>query len=136
MMRLAFVHDWFKANGGAEKVAGDILDLYQHEDVTVYTLFNKFSPADKKEILKDDTVKTSLLQYIPFIAKIYRYTLPIMPWRHQFSMTPCDGLPPAGCSCRTGRSGDRDRTASGWRRAAGEVRRTPRPATHQDLPVS
>ncbi len=80
MVRLAFVHDWFKANGGAEKVAGDILDIYKNEDVTVYTLFNKFSPADSEEILKDNTIRTSLLQYIPFIDKFYRYTLPIMPW--------------------------------------------------------
>lgn len=79
-MKIAFVHDWFKANGGAEKVAGDILDIYQGHDVTVYTLFNKFSEADRKEILKDHVVKTSLLQHVPFIAKIYRYLLPIMPW--------------------------------------------------------
>ena len=80
MKKIAFVHDWFKANGGAEKVAGDILDIYKHEDVTVYTLFNKFNEADRREILKDNVIKTSLLQYVPFIAKIYRYTLPIMPW--------------------------------------------------------
>ena len=79
-MKVAFVHDWFKANGGAEKVAGDILDIYKDEDLTVYTLFNKFKEADRVEILKDHIIKTSLLQRIPFIAKIYRYTLPIMPW--------------------------------------------------------
>jgi glycosyltransferase involved in cell wall biosynthesis len=80
MIKLAFVHDWFRANGGAEKVAGDILDIYKDEDVTVYALFNKFNAADSAEILKGHKVKTSLLQHIPFISKIYRYTLPIMPW--------------------------------------------------------
>ena len=79
-MRIAFVHDWFKANGGAEKVAGEILDIYQGEDVTVFTLFDKFKPADHAEILKNFPIKTSLLQQVPFIAKIYRYLLPIMPW--------------------------------------------------------
>ncbi len=79
-MKLAFVHDWFRANGGAEKVAGEILTVYEREDVTVYTLFNKFTPGDKAEILKDHVVKTSLLQRVPFISKIYRYLLPFMPW--------------------------------------------------------
>lgn len=79
-MKIAFVHDWFKANGGAEKVAGEILDIYEGEDVTVYALFNKFNEADRKEILKDHLVKTSLMQHIPFVSKIYRYMLPIMPW--------------------------------------------------------
>ena len=78
-MRLAFVHDWFKANGGAEKVAGEILDMYAGDDVTVYTLFDKFNERDKQEILKDFPVKPSVLQQVPFISKIYRYLLPVMP---------------------------------------------------------
>lgn len=79
-MKIAFVHDWFKANGGAEKVAGEILAIYSKEEVTIYTLFNKFKPGDKEEILKEYPVKTSFLQYFPFISKVYRYLLPIMPW--------------------------------------------------------
>jgi len=79
-MKLAFVQDWFNANGGAEKVAGAILDIYEREDVTVYALFDKFSPAARKEILNNRVVKTSLLQYVPFISKFYRYFLPVMPW--------------------------------------------------------
>ena len=79
-MKLAFVHDWFNANGGAEKVAGEILDIYKDDDVTVYTLFNKFTPAQQQEILKGNKVKVSLLQYVPFVSKIFRYFLPFMPW--------------------------------------------------------
>ena len=56
-MKVAFVQDWFNANGGAEKVAGAILDLYDKEDVTIYALFNKFNPQTRKEILKDRTVQ-------------------------------------------------------------------------------
>ncbi len=78
-MKLAFVHDWFRANGGAEKVAGEILDMYSSEDVTVYTLFDKFSPADHEEILKHYPIRTSVLQRIPNIDKIYRFLLPVMP---------------------------------------------------------
>jgi len=79
-MKLAFVHDWFNANGGAEKVAGEILDIYKEDDVTVYALFDKFSPSARKEILKGKRVHVSLLQYVPFISQVYRYFLPFMPW--------------------------------------------------------
>ncbi len=79
-MKVAFVQDWFNANGGAEKVAGAILDLYDKEDVTIYALFNKFNPQTRKEILKDRPVKVSVLQLVPFIRKLYRYFLPVMPW--------------------------------------------------------
>jgi glycosyltransferase involved in cell wall biosynthesis len=79
-MKVAFVQDWFNANGGAEKVAGAILDIYGKEDVTIYALFNRFSPAASKEILNNKPVVTSLLQYVPFIDRLYRYFLPVMPW--------------------------------------------------------
>ncbi len=79
-MKLAFVQDWFNANGGAEKVAGSILDIYEKEDVTIYALFDRFSPAARKAILNNRPLKTSLLQYVPFISKVYRYFLPVMPW--------------------------------------------------------
>lgn len=79
-MKVAFVQDWFNANGGAEKVAGEILDIYQEQDITVYALFNKFSPDAQRTILKNRPVRVSLLQYVPFIASIYRYFLPVMPW--------------------------------------------------------
>ncbi len=79
-MKIAFVHDWFKANGGAEKVAGEIIDIYRKDEVTVYALFDKFTRADRAEILGDRKVKTSLLQHVPLVSKVYRYALPIMPW--------------------------------------------------------
>src|SRR5580704_9865809 len=79
-MKLAFVQDWFNANGGAEKVAGAILDIYDKEDVTIYALFDKFSPAANEEILHNKPVKTSVLQHVPFISKLYRYFIAVMPW--------------------------------------------------------
>jgi glycosyltransferase involved in cell wall biosynthesis len=79
-MKIAFVHDWFNANGGAEKVAGEIMDIYKDDEVIVYTLFDKFAEADKAAILKDNEVKTSLMQHAPFVSRYYRYFLPFMPW--------------------------------------------------------
>lgn len=79
-MKVAFVQDWFNANGGAEKVAGEILEIYKQEDVSIYALFNKFGLDATASVLKGIPVKVSLLQYVPFIGKIYRYFLPVMPW--------------------------------------------------------
>jgi len=79
-MKLAFVQDWFNANGGAEKVAGEILEVYKNEDVDIYALFNKFDINATASILKGKKVTTSVLQYVPGISKLYRYFLPVMPW--------------------------------------------------------
>ncbi len=79
-MKVAFVQDWFNANGGAEKVAGEILEVLRDDDVDVYALFNKFGPEATASILKGRKVRTSVLQYMPFITKFYRYFLPVMPW--------------------------------------------------------
>jgi glycosyltransferase involved in cell wall biosynthesis len=79
-MKIAVVQDWFNANGGAEKVAGEILTVFDKDDVTVYALFNKFGPEATASILKGKSVQVSLLQYVPFIARFYRYFLPFMPW--------------------------------------------------------
>jgi glycosyltransferase involved in cell wall biosynthesis len=78
-MKIAFVHDWFKANGGAEKVAGVIIDMYSSEKPDIYALFNKFSKKDSTQILKNIPVKTSVMQRVPFIGSIYRFFLPLMP---------------------------------------------------------
>ncbi len=79
-MKVAFVQDWFNANGGAEKVAGAILDIYDKDDLAIYALFDKFPAEARNELLNNRPVHTSLLQHIPFIARIYRYFLPVMPW--------------------------------------------------------
>ena len=79
-MKVAFVQDWFNANGGAEKVAGEIIGLYQDEELDIYALFNKFGPEATASILKGKPVHTLLLQYVPGITRTYRYFLPVMPW--------------------------------------------------------
>ena len=79
-MKIAFVHDWFNVDGGAEKVADEILDIYKNEDITIYTLFNSLSKEDSKKILKNYPIRTTLLNYIPYRSVIYRYLLPLMPF--------------------------------------------------------
>ena len=78
-MKIAVVHDWFSANGGAEKVAGAILDCFAGHSLDVYTLFNAFKGSDKESILRQYAIHTSVLQHIPGINSHYRLFFPLMP---------------------------------------------------------
>jgi len=78
-MKVALVHDWLRVNAGSEKVVSDMLEEYKDEKVTVYTLFDHLSPEDRKAILNNTRVRTSLLQYLPKVYRYYRYLLPVMP---------------------------------------------------------
>lgn len=79
-MKVALVQDWFNANGGAEKVVGEILETLREDEVDIYALFNKFGPEATHSILKGKEVNVSLLQNVPFVSRFYRYFLPVMPW--------------------------------------------------------
>jgi hypothetical protein len=79
-MKVALVQDWFNANGGAEKVVGEILETLREDDVEIYALFNKFGEEAKASVLKGKDVNVSLLQHVPFVSRFYRYFLPVMPW--------------------------------------------------------
>lgn len=78
-MKFALVHDWLRVNAGSEKVVGEILETYQQDNITIYTLFNYLPTEDRKKILANRPVKTSLLQYFPGVSRNYRYLLPLMP---------------------------------------------------------
>jgi glycosyltransferase involved in cell wall biosynthesis len=76
-MKIAFVHDWFTVNGGAEKVAKSILKAIGEADV--YCLFDFFDDKDREEILNGKRTKTTFLQRIPFCKTLYRNFLPLFP---------------------------------------------------------
>ncbi|MCO6500417.1 MAG: glycosyltransferase [Vicingus serpentipes] len=76
-MKIAFVHDWFTVNGGAEKVAKSILEALREADI--YCLFDFFKEEDRLVILKRKSTYTSFLQYFPFVKKLYRNYLPFYP---------------------------------------------------------
>lgn len=80
-MKIALVHDWLRVNAGSEKVIRALCDIYEEDDLDLYTLFDSLSEHDRQVILgeKQLPVKVSPLQYFPFIKNIYRYLLPIMP---------------------------------------------------------
>lgn len=75
-MKIAIVHDWIINLGGAERVLGELIDIYK--DADVYTLICRENAA-KKIGLSEKRIKTSFLQKIPLSWKIYRYLLPLMP---------------------------------------------------------
>lgn len=78
-MKLALVHDWLRVNAGSEKVVAEILDTYENEDVTLYTLFNHLEESALFRDLKHRRVRVSPLHYLPGITRNYRYLLPLLP---------------------------------------------------------
>ncbi|MGB0405530.1 MAG: glycosyltransferase, partial [Fusobacterium sp.] len=76
-MRVAFIHDWFTVNGGAEKVAKSILEALG--ECEIYCLIDFFNTKDRDVILKGKNTHTSFLQYFPFAKKMYRNYLPFFP---------------------------------------------------------
>ncbi len=75
-MKVALIHDWLIRQRGGEKVLEHIARLYPESDI--YTLF-----CDRKKIspyLASRNIKTSWLQYVPGIGKVYPFLLPFFPW--------------------------------------------------------
>ncbi len=76
-MKVAFIHDWFTVNGGAEKVAKSILEAIGEADI--YCLFDFFNDDDRNVILNGKKTHHSFLQHFPFCRKLYRNYLPFYP---------------------------------------------------------
>ncbi|MGO8917311.1 MAG: glycosyltransferase [Stellaceae bacterium] len=75
-MRVAIVHDYLNALGGAEKVLQSILECFP--DADLYSLFDVLSPQERAQIGYRDCT-TSFLQKMPGIAHRHRLYLPLMP---------------------------------------------------------
>lgn len=74
--KVAVVHEWLSTHGGSERVLMEVLNLYPQADLFALTYFPKNfhnTPLAKRD------VKTSWLQAIPHIEKLYRLHLPLMP---------------------------------------------------------
>jgi len=76
-MKVAIVHDWCIVYGGAERVLEHIIDCYPEADI--FTLID-FVPEDQRGFLRGKVPKTSFLQNIPFVKRIYRKLLLLMPF--------------------------------------------------------
>ncbi len=74
-MKVAIVHDWFNAVGGAEKVVKEIIKCFP--DADVYCLFDFFNRAERNTYLSGKTTHRSFIQRIPLARKFYRFLFPL-----------------------------------------------------------
>lgn len=88
-MKTAFVHDWFIVNGGAEKVAKEILNVL--DDVDIYSLVDFLNNDDREVILNGQEAHTSFIQKLPWARTNYRSYLPLFPLAiEQFDLSKYD----------------------------------------------
>lgn len=73
-MKIAIVHDWFSLFGGAEKVVGELLEIYP--DAEIFSLLDKMTKGERA-LIKNKNVHTSRWNNAPFIEKYYRALIPI-----------------------------------------------------------
>jgi len=76
-MKIAIVHDWFDAPGGAENVIRNLLEIYPGADL--FALVDFFSEAHRTHFLKGKQVHTSFVQRLPFAKGKFRNYLPLFP---------------------------------------------------------
>ena len=79
-MKIAFVHEWFTTYAGSEKVLEVMLADFP--DADVFCLID-YLPAEHRVGTFKRAFRTTSLQKIPFISKVYRYMLPLMPFCHR-----------------------------------------------------
>lgn len=76
-MRIAVVHDWLVARGGAENTLGQILRVFPEADL--FCLLD-FVPEGERAFLLGKKPATSFIQKLPFAKEKYRGYLPLMPF--------------------------------------------------------
>lgn len=72
---VCLVHDWLVAMRGGEKVLEALTELFP--EAPIYTLFQK--RENLSSTLKSRNIRTTFLQMIPKIDRIYRWLLPLFP---------------------------------------------------------
>src|ERR1700679_1540832 len=74
IMKVAIVHDWLVAPGGAEKVLEQIIACFPDAD-----LFSLVDFLEDRRLLGGRTVTTSFIQRLPFARHRLSTYLPLMP---------------------------------------------------------
>ena len=75
-MKVAVVHEWLVTWAGSERVLAEIMGLFPGADL--FVLFDRL-PPDQRRQLPRNPAGQSFLQHVPFVEKIYRNLLPLMP---------------------------------------------------------
>jgi len=78
-LKVAIIHDYLKEFGGAEKVVEALLELWPDASVFTTVFLPKYSGPHRSVVEKWD-VKTTILQYLPFKAKLLSPFRLIAPW--------------------------------------------------------
>jgi len=73
-MKVAIVHDWLVAPGGAEKVLEQMIECFPDAD-----LFSLVDFLQDRRPLHGKPVTTSFIQHLPLARRRYRAYLPLMP---------------------------------------------------------
>ena len=85
LMKIAFVHEWLTTYAGSEKVLEVMLGEFP--DADAFCLID-YLPDEHRVGSFRRTFRTSYMQKIPFVSKIYRYLLPLMPFSiEQFDLS-------------------------------------------------
>ncbi|WP_230413172.1 glycosyltransferase family 4 protein [Paraburkholderia antibiotica] len=85
-MKVAIVHDWLVAPGGAEKVLEQIIECFPDADI-----FSLVDFLEDRRPLGGKPVTTSFIQRLPLARKRYRAYLPLMPLAvEQFDLSSYD----------------------------------------------
>jgi len=74
-MRVAIVHHWFVSQGGGERVAEALAEMYPSADIFALVAERQQVPKS----FRDRTLRTSPLNRLPFAGRIYRHLLPLYP---------------------------------------------------------
>lgn len=74
-MKVALVHDWLTGMRGGEFVLEALCEMFP--DADLYTLVHIKGSVSQK--IEDRKIYTSFLQYMPDVARRYRWFLPLMP---------------------------------------------------------
>ena len=75
-MKIAIVTDWLTVYAGAERVIEQMIACFPEADIFAIA---DFLPKDQRAFLQEKTVKTSMIQHLPFAKRYYRYYLSLMP---------------------------------------------------------
>jgi len=75
-VKIAIVHEWLLTYAGSEKVVAELLKEFP--DADLFCLVDFLSDENRKK-LGGRQPKATFLQKIPFIRKIYKHLLPLMP---------------------------------------------------------
>jgi glycosyltransferase involved in cell wall biosynthesis len=74
--RVAVVHDWLVAYGGAERVTEQLLRLFPQADLFAVI---DFLPAEARSCVLNKAARTTFVQHLPRVRNRYRSYLPLMP---------------------------------------------------------